>query len=1537
MTGIRPLTASELAELKDEQRRRNSLSEIPVGAPTLSSFDSPPEKGFLARAYDTYRNGRKTLEAMVFPKNSWLPGDLTSPQERQQINEQLKIGYSKLFDGTKDGYLGPAYLDISQAFAKSDFTENAKQVGTNVWDALTTGWGDPIEKGKRAASGLLGIGESLVGDVVSMGRLALPIQYDENGVAQALTQKEAIDIWKRANGFAAASVVTMGMTTAIQGAVTQVQAARAGALTAGKAVDVLDDALLMKAAQVPGMGRVGTTVLADVLAGAGGGMTQGTIANANTEDAFAGALNGLIFAPVGAAFGYLRGRGLVNKGDFTPSEALRHEANQVRNWRTFTALNDSPASTIGTTAQVLMKSDDIAEAVIRGTVDPENGRHVNKTYGVSETTVAKLNTEGLLDRAWLRKLDDGTYEVANFGESVDPLIYKDPLLKARFMREGKLPSVVTLTPGGFVEGQYRKIMQMFADDPEMAGLSTDEKMLEASMYMQAEVKGKRFLVGDEAPDGTFTVVDPLTKEKLPGVAKSDLVEAAGELYKVRYNKTKFMDALFQRFMVDRDGTKSWDKQIAGFIVKNKLEPFSRHIAHAFDQFASEQYANMPEFTELRDVSNGALKLISEILEHERTETQVSIGNLTNASTRAGLNIRELNGDLVISDLDGNDLGRAKSLPEAMDYVKKAGVPAHELNSLNLDADHPLPPSLRGVGPLMPEMPHQLNPTSADVYGKGLRGKWLDFWNAFDLNNQDWSTAEAKLIAIDETAGTSFKNLFGVLKNETINMHKMIGDFDADPRVQRIKYLHGKLGNQASREAVTSLMQAATVDELMAPNGLLDGMTLHPDAKNVAQWFNENNIDPRRVLVYRRNLLEAELKAVQLIADKTLTSVQKAQGEIVRAMHAGATQSGPAALEAQIKVLLDAGGEELKNYKNHPIYKSNIATINSQYPVTDPAFQHGLNLVQDLFYREAQGAQYTGGANVLGMTELYDRIKTPEINKSFDDYATHFKMTSEQLALAKELRKYYDTEYVARDIGQKSAFISRYVPHMRTLGIDLSDSNLASQFGGSVLSESTKNFLSMMDRIGELDNYVRDPLQTIQLWNRAYAKYKTVYKVMPDVYKSVESVRGIVKDASHMEAAKNILEDFSDRLIGRPPRTTKLVHDTKVRQWLNRGLGREEIVDRIQGADPATIITNYMNANILGLRPDQAIRDFIDAQSRYYIFFEGKRSATFAKHFIEMSTGKSAIFDRLREAGIVRPADYVNMYNPTSAVDPRFTLGDVKAKAANVVKDMAEVAFKTSLQGPVYERIQAAAYHESFYTAHDAVGKYIRNELTVGELRRAVGLARYDIPTQQRFLELAKTKHLQASDYLARETAHIMSGGFVQGNIQMPQGAIGKMFGQLASYSIANRSIMTKAMARSEDAFDAVKLNTRMLGVETLKAGIGAATGINMSRYANIPVLSYIVGGGPLLNAAQGLTSAALAYGWSGGNDAQAKRAANELASYVNAVTPFGYGIQTGLDAYKELDKGHVGHAVTRAVFGLKPAQADIKKRNMWEEMSRALK
>jgi len=919
--------------------------------------------------------------------------------------------------------------------------------------------------------------------------------------------------------------------------------------------------------------------------------------------------------------------------------------------------------------------------------------------------------------------------------------------------------------------------------------------------------------------------------------------------------------------------------------------------------------------------------------------------------------------LEILDVSGNSLTKVRSIPEAMEFVKTAGVPADQLYIPNLDAEHPLPPSLRNVAPMMPEFPHELNPTVDQVYGQNsLRSKWIKTWNKFDINQSDaWVATEAKLVSIDETYGTGFRNLFTSIRDASRQMHNHMINLDKDPRMIKIKAAHAAIGSQVAREAVTGALEAKTITTILSDNGLIEGGKVRPEALGIAEWFQQNGTDPRYILRYRTQLHLAQRDAQKAIAETGALTIQKEIDKMIRDMHNGdvnITQEVIAQRQAQLQGDLVT---RIQNFKNEPVYAKAIQRIQKQYPdFKTPEFKHGLNLLEDLFTRSdvnpQTGQVSSGGLHVLGVTEIYQRLLDPELNFDMDDFMTHHKFTPQQKELASRLKQYYFDEFTNRGIGRSAgnnsinavinpngkvadvgvARIWQYAPRMRTLGLELSDNAVFSEFAGTSLSEHTRNFVSMMSRIGELDNYVHDPLQAAQLWNRAYAKYKFLYPEIPKVAKALEQAKGVMSSQNAYLTAKNELESFIDRNLGKPQLPVRAAHDVYVKSLRDAGLKDNEILDRIQGASMSDVLVTYMNANILGARPDQALRDLYDATRKYFVIFGG-RSGKFAKNFVSISTkglddSMMKRFNELKKNGSIRPADYVSMYNPLSNTDPTFTPGDTRARLGTAASEFSELAFKTSMQGPVYERVQAAAFLETYDTAHPALSKFIKGEINDKQLRKEVQLARYDIPQQERFLALAKAgKHNEAASYLAQETAHLISGSFATGNIAPKQGFFAKLYGQLQTWSLANRSPMLKVMARGEDAVDVLGINARLGITEVANLAFGAYTGMNTARYANIPVASFFITGGPMGNALNTAVQSATAAVT--GGDAGQRRALSDMSAYVNTLIPFGYAAQMASDTYEELQDNDPGHAFARAVLGVKPKRKDANTEPLWKKFT----
>jgi hypothetical protein len=952
--------------------------------------------------------------------------------------------------------------------------------------------------------------------------------------------------------------------------------------------------------------------------------------------------------------------------------------------------------------------------------------------------------------------------------------------------------------------------------------------------------------------------------------------------------------------------------------------------------------------------------INVIIDSERAAEGITYGLLSTTATRVGLDIRPMPGGMLeILDMSGNRVSYAKSIPEAMDFLKTVGVPENALHIPDLDVDHPLPPSLRNLAPMMPEFVNELNPTTAQVYGENsLRTKWINAFNRMDLAQETFSTVEAKAVAFDETFGTGFRHLVTEIKNSSIKMHNTILRLENDPLMLEIKAQLKLIKNQAEREHVTGALNAATIDGLMKPDGLILDGDLRPEVRQIAERFVKLNIDPRRVLQYRTQLHHAENAASNSILAEAIEQVHTERSKMQAAMHRGDANITPEVIAAKEQELMQNALRKAANYKNTAVYQNAIKRIEMAFPDrVNSEFNEARTILEDLFRVEDthirpdgfdkngqpkfRGVVSTGGLQVLGVVEIWSRLTNPETNFNMTDYMNHHKFTPAQRKAAELLKKYYDREFTSRALQDPTTFnpdgtikhmgvarIMQYAPRLRTVGLEVNDKTF-NDFAGTAQAEATRDFVSMMNRIGELDNYVHDPLQAVQLWNRAYSKYLHLYPQIPVVRQAFKNAEKLmINDPASYKYATNEIQNFFDRNLGKPDVNTIALRNTYVKHLRDSGFSDSEIIDRIQGANMTDVLMTYMNANVLGARPDQAVRDLYDGWRKAYIFFGGKRAGVFAKNFIGVSTkldkALEARFKALKQSGVIRPADYLSIYNPVANTDAKFTTGDLRARAGNLATDYADVAFRTSFQGPVYERIQAAAYLEAYDNAMPAVGEFIKGAITTKQLRERVQLARYDIPQQERFLSLANSgMHKEAVAYLAQETSHVISGSFITGNIGPRNGIYAKMFGQLQTWNIANRSPMVKMMARGEDATDVFRINRRIATAEALNLTFGKLTGMNTFRYANVPVLSFFVTGTPFANA---LSTASQSIGaMTVGGAAAQQRAEADLKNLINLATPFGYAGQTVADAYSEFfDRGHEGHGIARTVLGIRPSKRDIQ-------------
>ena len=288
----------------------------------------------------------------------------------------------------------------------------------------------------------------------------------------------------------------------------------------------------------------------------------------------------------------------------------------------------------------------------------------------------------------------------------------------------------------------------------------------------------------------------------------------------------------------------------------------------------------------------------------------------------------------------------------------------------------------------------------------------------------------------------------------------------------------------------------------------------------------------------------------------------------------------------------------------------------------------------------------------------------------------------------------------------------------------------------------------------------------------------------------------------------------------------------------------------------------------------ALRDWYDMMQKTFIKHGSGRAWEVEKTWWKI---KKDDIDFLVERGEITKPDPIDVYNVTYT---QGASGGLSRKA----RDLADLGFRTSLQGITYMRNQASTYIASMKVSQGSIKLFRDGKIDKAGLIEAVNLRRFDPSTQRAFNAFINDGTDEAAArLLARIDTREMAGTFLRGN-QSPvlNTKLGKFFGQLGSWGMTNRSVMQQLLTRGTKK-DALNATGRYAVTLLATAATGRALGLNLGRWALLPT-SFVVGGGPLFNAVNVVGSASSAQ--LGGSEKAWHFAGMELERAVLGLVPF---------------------------------------------------
>jgi hypothetical protein len=601
--------------------------------------------------------------------------------------------------------------------------------------------------------------------------------------------------------------------------------------------------------------------------------------------------------------------------------------------------------------------------------------------------------------------------------------------------------------------------------------------------------------------------------------------------------------------------------------------------------------------------------------------------------------------------------------------------------------------------------------------------------------------------------------------------------------------------------------------------------------------------------------------------------------------------------------MKGAGQQLDQMMDAKVPNADLATIRQQALeqskqwIYDPEFRTEMQQLNTRFGVDAQFLELSKKLNQVfhspqGSMDVYagarynKALVDPELSGlSKAEFIAKHKLNSTQVQAEQLMGELYET-YGKRFGIDDTRFITNYLNHYRIYG-DPMDLTGLDMYTRGIEDGNKRQFVSNMVRTGEILNYERDPMRAFDNYIRAGVKADRLYPAIDASDAAMKGELAKIPSKDTRDALTQRYVEYTSALTGALNLDQRGAAAIMMQHLKNLGLDDAHIVAKMNESPVLNTVLNWTNASVMGGRLMMALRDTNDAITKYYTLHGAARTKNFLKKAFTAEQ-----LERLKEQGIVKSTTFEEMYDPGS-LQP-----SAQNKAGSIAHKAAEIGFKLSGQGMVYERVQAAAYVENREFISKTLLKLSRKQITKEAAYADLFINKHDAVTAQKFDEFVSAGKMEAAThFLAQEETHVISGLFGLGN--QPAGArstFGRLFGQLGSYSIANRSFYWKIASKGTPK-EIARTMARYSVTQGALLATGAAAGLNLSRWMVTP-LSFVFTGGPLIDLTKNVVAAGQAVA---GSDQQRDYAFRQLSRQGWLAVPFGYAIRDLYRAWEMFD------------------------------------
>jgi hypothetical protein len=369
-------------------------------------------------------------------------------------------------------------------------------------------------------------------------------------------------------------------------------------------------------------------------------------------------------------------------------------------------------------------------------------------------------------------------------------------------------------------------------------------------------------------------------------------------------------------------------------------------------------------------------------------------------------------------------------------------------------------------------------------------------------------------------------------------------------------------------------------------------------------------------------------------------------------------------------------------------------------------------------------------------------------------------------------------------------IGGYHPHYRMFNEAIVKHNISMM---EPAIRSVADFVSEMDRIGEIQNYMKDPFFVANMYIRSVAKNRIL---APEVLKAQMFLDNLKGAHAREHGAAFSLEiykegtDFLNEVLGK-----KSTIDA-----LSEGLANIDknattvFLNNLFGEKFATTLAGIVESSVQGFKPMAGIRDLSSFAFQSYKRFGAERTM----HMLSLWGKMEDILQK----------------NLAQGKQPGLELDQVilrEVTEGNIPAPMAwffTKGFEWSLQKQVYVRAYALSMLETKMTVLEQLAKLNRGDISHAKFEDKIWLDTYDLPVINEFNRIMFTEKnaVKAAEYLGDISARELVGHYGAANQASAfRSKFGRLMGQFSQWN----TMM-------------LQNNIRMLRTGTLERKLGTA-------------------------------------------------------------------------------------------------------------------